>query len=250
MKIAVAGATGRIGRLVVRHLHETGHDTVAISRSEGVDLRTGAGLDRALDGVDAVVDAVSYEGADVDEVVSFFTTTTDNLLRAEAAAGVRHHVLLSIVRVDEQPDANAHYRGKVEQEARVVAGPVPWTIVRATQFHDFPEMITTWVEQDGTATIPPLLLQPAAPSDVAAVLAEVAAGRPQGRHPDIAGPGPEDAVDMARRTREARGNPVRLVPTWEGVFDTRLAGNALLPGAEARLLPTSFDEWLAAQAAV
>jgi uncharacterized protein YbjT (DUF2867 family) len=129
----------------------------------------------------------------------------------------------------------------------VAAGPVPWTIVPVTQFHDFAAMVAGWTEQDGVATIAPLLVQPIAPDDVADVLAEIATGEPKGRYVDVAGPEPQDLVDMARRTNEARGRTVRLVPTWSGVFGTTMAGEVLLPGADARIAPTTFEQWLTAQ---
>lgn len=248
MHIAVAGATGHIGALTAAALERDGHDVVPISRSLGVDLLTGEGLDRALAGLDAVVDATNAAVTDPDEVVAYFGTTTRNLLAAEQRAGVRHHVLLSIVGI-HQIEGNAHYAGKREQEHLVEAGPVPWTIVPATQFHDFAAMVASWAERDGVATIAPLLVQPIAPADIADVLAEVATADPQGRYPDVAGPETQDLVDMARRTNDVRGRQVRLVPTWSGLFDTSMAGNVLLPGEGARIAPTTFDEWLAAGAA-
>ncbi|MEV8436750.1 SDR family oxidoreductase [Actinosynnema sp. NPDC051121] len=244
MRIAVAGATGNIGSLTVAALERAGHEVVRVSRSAGVDLSTGEGLDAALAGVDAVVDAVNVAAADRAETVRLFSDMTRNLLAAEARAGVRHHVLLSIVGIADI-EGNVHYAGKREQERLVTEGPVPWTIVPATQFHDFAEMVAGWTEQDGVATIAPLLVQPIAPQDVADVLAEVATGEPRGRHVDVAGPETQDLVDMARRTHRARGRDVRLVPTWDGVFGPEMAGNALLPGADARIAPTTFDEWLA-----
>jgi uncharacterized protein YbjT (DUF2867 family) len=248
MRIAVAGATGHIGTLTAGALERGGHDVVRISRSLGVDLLIGDGLDGALAGVEALVDATNTTETDPDEVVAYFGTTTRNLLAAEQRAGVRHHVVLSIVGV-HRVEGNAHYAGKREQEDLVEAGPVPWTIVPATQFHDFAAMVTSWTEQDGLATIAPLLVQPMAPADIAHVLAEVATGEQQGRHPDVAGPETQDLVDMARRTNEVRGRHVRLVPTWSGLFGTSMAGDVLLPGKGARLTPTTFDEWLAAGAA-
>jgi uncharacterized protein YbjT (DUF2867 family) len=247
MRIAVAGATGHIGALTVSALDGRGHDAVRLSRSLGVDCLTGAGLDEALEGVGAVVDVTNITATDRAETVASFGTITRNLLAAEQRAGVRHHVLLSIVGID-RVEGNAHYAGKREQERLVTAGPVPWTIVPATQFHDFAAMVAGWTERGGAATIAPLLVQPIAPSDVADVLAEVAAGEPQGRHPDLAGPEPQDLVDMARRTNDVRGHRVRLIPSWSGLFDTSMAGNVLLPGDRARIAPTTFDEWLAAGA--
>ncbi|MFI7672916.1 SDR family oxidoreductase [Actinophytocola sp. NPDC049390] len=244
MRIAVAGATGNIGARTVAALERGGHEVVRISRSTGVDLFTGDGLDDALAGVDAVVDAINAPAGDRDGTVDYLGTTTRTLLAAEQRAGVRHHVLLSIVGIHDV-EGNAHYAGKREQERLVEAGPVPWTIVPATQFHDFAEMVASWTEQDGTATIAPLLVQPIAPGDVADVLAELAVGEPRGRYVDVAGPEPQDLVDMARRTHQARGRDVRLVPTWQGMFGTPMAGEVLLPGENARLAPTTFEEWLA-----
>lgn len=244
MRIAVAGATGNIGALTVAVLERGGHEVARISRSLGVDLTTGEGLDGALAGVEAVVDATNGPAADADEAVAFFGTTTRNLLAAEERAGVRHHVLLSIVGI-HRVEGNAHYAGKREQERLVSAGPVPWTIVPVTQFHDFAEMVAGWTEQDGVATIAPLLVQPIAPADVADVLAEIVTGEPQGRYADVAGPEPQDLVDMARRTHQARGREITLVPTWSGRFGPAMAGNVLLPGEGARIAPTRFDEWLA-----
>jgi uncharacterized protein YbjT (DUF2867 family) len=246
MRIAVAGATGNIGSLTVAALERGGHDVVRISRALGVDLSTGAGLDGALTGVEAVVDATNSTAADRSEAVAFFAGATANLLAAERAAGVAHHVLLSIVGI-HGVEGNAHYAGKREQERLVEAGPVPWTIVPVTQFHDFAEMVAGWSEQDGVATIAPLLVQPIAPRDVADVLAEVATGAPRGRHVDVAGPATQDLVDMARRTHRVRGREVTLVPTWSSVFGVAMAGNVLLPGADARIAPTTFEEWLAEQ---
>lgn len=244
MRIAVAGATGNVGALTVDALERGGHEVVGIIRSLGVDLSTGAGLDAALTGVDAVVDATNGAAQDVAGTVAYFGTTTSNLLAAEQRAGVRHHVLLSIVGL-HRVEGNAHYAGKREQERLVTAGPVPWTIVPATQFHDFAAMVASWTEQDGAATIAPLLVQPIAPADVADVLAEIATGEPRGRDTDVAGPEPQDLVDMARRTNDARGRVVKLVPTWSGIFGPEMAGNVLLPGEGARIAPTTFDEWLA-----
>jgi uncharacterized protein YbjT (DUF2867 family) len=247
VRVAVAGATGHVGVLTVAALESRGHDVVRISRSLGVDCLTGAGLDEALAGVEALVDVTNSTATDRAEAVASFGTMTRNLLAAEQRADVRHHVLLSIVGVD-RVEGNAHYAGKREQEHLVAGGPVPWTIVPATQFHDFAAMVTSWTERDGAATIAPLLVQPIAPSDVADVLAEVAGGEPQGRYLDVAGPEPQDLVDMARRTNDVRGRPVRLIPSWSGMFDPSMAGDVLLPGDRARIAPTAFDEWLAAGA--
>jgi uncharacterized protein YbjT (DUF2867 family) len=247
MRIAVAGATGNIGALAVAALERDGHDVVRISRSLGVDLSTGEGLDDALTGVQSVIDASNAPAVEKAETVAYFGGATRNLLAAEERAGVRHHVLLSIVGI-HRVEGNPHYAGKREQERLVSAGPIPWTIVPVTQFHDFAAMVAGWTEQDGVATIAPLLVQPIAPADVADVLAEIATGEPQGRYVDVAGPEPQDLVDMARRTNEARGHALKLVPTWSGLFGPEMAGNVLLPGDGARIAPTTFDDWLAKSA--
>ncbi|MGR6319369.1 SDR family oxidoreductase [Micromonospora soli] len=247
MRVAVVGATGRIGSLTVAALQRDGHDVVPISRTHGVDVVAGTGLDEALAGVDAVIDTTSINAATDAEAVGFFTTAAANLLAAEQRAGVVHHVVLSIARVRTVP-GNPHMAGKRAQEAAVEAGPIPYTIVPATQFYDFPAMAAGWVEHDGVAQLPPLLMQPIAPADVADILARVAVGAPQGRHRDIAGPEPQDLIDMAHRTLAVQGKSIRLVPTWHGgIFDETAAGDALLPAADAEIAPTTFDEWLAAQ---
>lgn len=243
-KFGVAGATGRIGCLVVGALRAAGHDVVELSRARGIDLLAPTGLDDVLTGVDTVIDCTNNASRDPDQLVEFFSTTTSNLLAAEKGAGVGHHVMLSIVGLTE-PAKTPHYAGKLAQEAAVTAGSVPWTIVRTTQFHDFAETVLGWTEQDGTALIAPLLVQPIAPRDVAEALVEVALGDPQQRRVDVAGPEPQDLVDMARRTLAARGRKVRLIPTWDGPFDEAMAGKVLLPGPEARIMPTTFDDWLA-----
>ena len=247
MRVAVVGATGRIGSLTVAALQRDGHDVLPISRTHGADVVAGTGLDEALAGVDAVIDTTSTQASAEAEAVGFFTSATGNLLAAEERTGVRHHVVLSIARV-RTVRGNAHMAGKRAQEAAVEAGSIPYTIVPATQFYDFPAMVVGWVEQGGVAQLPPLLMQPIAPADVANVLARVAVGGPQGRHRDIAGPEPQDLIDMARRTLAAQGRSIRLVPTWHGgIFDDAAAGDVLLPAADAEIAPTTFDEWLATQ---
>lgn len=171
MRVAVIGATGLVGRRTGVALRETGHEVVAVSRSNGVDVLDGTGLDAALGGVDAVIDVTNTPETDPDAAERFFGTATTNLLGAERRAGVRHHVLLSIVGLD-RARGNGHYDGKPRQEQLVEAGSVPWTIQRATQFFDFAGMVVGWATTDGVATVPPLLVQPVAVADVAAVLAE------------------------------------------------------------------------------
>src|SRR3954468_3574296 len=187
MRVAVVGATGRIGRETAAALEGGGHEAVPISRSAGVDVQSGEGLDTALAGVAAVIDASNTPTQNEAEIVEFFRTGTRNLLAAGQRAGVGHHVLLSIVGIDKGQKV-PHYEGKRTQERFVREGSVPFTIVRATQFHDFAAMVAGWAEQDGAATIAPLLVQPIAPGDVGEILAEVATGAPVNDVVEIAGP--------------------------------------------------------------
>lgn len=245
MRVAIAGASGRIGSLTSDALRRDGHDVVAISRTHGVDLMSGDGLDEVLAGVDVVVDTTSINSTTEAETLGFFTTATTHMLAAEQRAGVGHHVVLSIARANTTVAGNAHHAGKRAQEAFVEAGSIPYTIVPSTQFHDFPADAVGWVESDGVAQLPPLLMQPIAPLDVAEIVARLAVGPPQGRYRDIAGPETQDMIDMARRTLAVQGRSVRLVPTWHsGMFDETASGDALLPGEDAEIAATTFDEWL------
>ncbi|HEY6805400.1 MAG TPA: SDR family oxidoreductase [Pyrinomonadaceae bacterium] len=242
MKVAVFGGTGLVGRHTVEALERREQEVVVASRSHGVDLMTSAGLDEALQGVDVVIDVTSIEGADLTTTRNLFGTMTRNLLAAEQRANIKHHVLLSILGLD-LIDGNPHYAGKRVQEDLVSRSTAPFTIVRAAQFYEFAEMVVNWVKTDAGAVIPPMLLQPVAVSDVADVLAEIAIGGPEG-HIDLAGPEPQDFVDMTRRALAAAGQSVKLIPSWEGLFGVEAAGDIMLPDADARIAPTTFDEWL------
>lgn len=235
-----------VGRHVVHALRRSGHEAVAIARSMGVDVLTGAGLAEALAGADSVVDVLNVPAADADEARALFGAATSRLLEAERRAGIEHHVLLSILGLD-RVEGNAHYAGKRLQEELVLAGPVPATVLRAAQFHEFAGMVVGWTRRDEVAIVPPLLIQPVAASDVGEALAQLATGGPRRGRIDLAGPEPQDLVDMARRTLAARGEAIRLVPSWQGPFGVEMAGEPLLPSSEAQLATTTFDEWLATQ---
>ena len=161
MRIAVAGGTGLVGGMTVRALERAGHDPVVISRSTGANTITGDGLDEALQGVEAVVDASNTNELEADATRAFFGTSTKNLLAAEERAGVGHHVVLSIIGID-RVSGNGHYAGKLRQEEVAEAGPVPVTILRAAQFFEFAELVMGWMRDGDTITLPPLLLQPVA----------------------------------------------------------------------------------------
>lgn len=247
-RIAVAGGTGLVGRQVTDVLRTAGHEVVILARANGVDLISGDGLDQALSGVEVVIDVTNTPETDPVKAREFFETATDRLLTAEQRAGVGHHVVLSIVGVD-RVEGNGHYVAKRRQEELVQAGPVPATVVRATQFHDFAGMVVGWTRHGDVATVPPLLVQPVAVSDVAQLLVEVAAGAPRSGILELAGPEAQDFVDMARRTLAVRGDSVRLVPSWhDGPFGADMAGDVLLPGPDAKIAATTFEAWLEAGA--
>jgi uncharacterized protein YbjT (DUF2867 family) len=248
MRVAVVGGTGLVGRRTVSALKQAGHEARVVSRSAGVDVLTGAGLDRALAGADAIIDVLNTPRTDPDGPREFFAAATAALTAAGQAAGVGHHVVLSIVGLERIAE-NPHYAGKQAQERAALAGPVPATILRATHFHDLAGMVVSWTRSGDEAVVPPLLVQPIDVGDVAAELVQIATAPPQGRARDIAGPGRQDLVDMARRTMAARGDPVQIVAGFGGAFGEEMAGEALLPGADARLAATTFDDWLETEAA-
>jgi len=246
MRVAVVGGTGLVGRHTVEAIKRGNHDTKILARSHGVDLVTAEGIDEALSGVEAVIDVTSVEVVDREASRQLFGTMTKNLLAAEERASVKHHVLLSILGLD-LIEGNPHYAGKRVQEALVASSSIPHTILRAAQFHEFAEMLVNWVKTPEGAIVPPLLIQPVAVADVAETLSEIAVSQPIG-HLDLAGPEPQDLVDMARRTLAAKGYSVKLIPSWDGaLLGVEAAGDILLPDSEARIAPTTFDEWLSQQ---
>jgi uncharacterized protein YbjT (DUF2867 family) len=244
VRVAVVGGTGTVGRPLVEALRRAGHGTVVLSRSEGIDVLNGSGLESALSGVDAVVDVTSTPAHSAHDAERFFATATDRLMTAERRAGVPHHVVLSVVGVDRVAGPPL-WAGKRAQEERALNGPVPATVLRTTQFHDLATAVVAETRSGERALVPPLLVQPVAVTDVALVLAETAVGPPQRRARELAGPATEDLVDMARRAFAARSEHLELVPSWRGVpYGVEMAGEVLLPGPDARIAPTTFDDWL------
>lgn len=243
MKIAVAGGTGTVGTHIVDAVRAQGDEPVVLARSVGVDVLTGVGVDRALDGVDAVIDAINVTTLSADAATEFFTTASGNLASAAARAGVGNVVLLSIVGIDRMPFD--YYAGKLAQEKAVASSPAPWTIVRATQFHEFAGQMFT------RAKIGPLHLalrgrvQPIAAAEVGVHLARVAAQPPAGHATDLAGPREERLDDMVRRWARARGHR-GWIPSVS-VPGKQLAGmraGLALPGPDAILGTQTFDAWL------
>ncbi|WP_309065252.1 SDR family oxidoreductase [Microbacterium sp.] len=246
MDIAVAGGTGVVGSRIVRIAQARGHATRALSRSAGVDVRTGVGLEGALRGADAVIDVLNIETLSEKAATRFFRTATSNLLDAEGRAGVEHHIALSIVGVDRVP--HGYYGAKLAQEGLVASHAVPWTILRATQFHDFAAQMHARLAFGPVHPVAHMRTQPVAVDEVAARLVDLAEGSPQGRARDLSGPQEEDLADMMRawaRRSGGRGWMPRIrVP---GAFGAAMRDGSLLPGPDAERGRVTFEEWLAAQ---
>lgn len=247
MKVAVAGGTGTVGVHVVEVARERGHDVVVLSRSAGVDLVSGAGLPDAMAGVDAVIDVASTQTISAKESKAFFSAVTRNLLAAEGDAGIGHHVALSIVGIDEAP--HAYYAGKVEQENIVRAGSVPWTILRATQFHEFAAQIRAQTSFGPVSIIPKMVSQPVAAREVAERLIDLAEHSPAGRVPDLGGPREERMAQMVRgyaRAIGARGLVLELpIP---GAYGRAMRDGTLVTTTDSDHGRQTFDQWLAARA--
>ena len=247
MKIAVAGGTGVVGSVLVAKLRASGHEPVVLARATGVDLLAGTGLEDRLEGVEAVVDVLSTATTSAARATEFFTTTTQHLLEAEYAAGVRHHLLLSIVGIDDIPFG--YYVGKVAQEHAVEDGKVPFTILRATQFHEFgAQMIERAPSLGPLLVVPQMRSAPVAAAEVADELARLAGGVPQGRVPDLRGPGEESVPSMTRRVLRKQGSrrPV-LAAFLPGKAGKGMRNGGLVPSPGATVCTQTFDQWLAEQ---
>jgi uncharacterized protein YbjT (DUF2867 family) len=248
MKVAVAGGTGMVGRHVVASLREAGHEPVLLTRSKGIDLATGPAalpvLVTALAGCAAVVDVASMETLSARASKRFFGTVTRTLLDAEKAAGVPHHVALSIVGAAEAP--YAYYAGKALQEQLVKESGAGWTILRATQFHEFAQQLAAQGKPGRLRMVPAMTSQPVAAAEVGAALAELAVGAPRGRAGDLAGPRVEDMPTLVRRYLAATGDGGRVVALpLPGRWGRALRDGTLLAGPDARLGTQTFDAWLA-----
>jgi uncharacterized protein YbjT (DUF2867 family) len=248
MKIVVIGGTGLIGSKTVAILRRGGHDVVAASPQSGVDTITRQGLEEALAGAQVVIDLANSPSFEDKAVLEFFDTSEHNLLPAEAAAGVGHHVALSIVAIDRTD--NGYFRAKVAQEKLIEASGVPYTIIRATQFLEFLRDIADSSAVGNTVRLPPVLFQPIAADDVAANVAEVALAAPRNGIVEIAGPERAPFNEIVARYLKAIGDPRQVVGDpesryWGGLVEER----SLVPLGEARLGRIRLDEWLRAHPA-
>ncbi|HKF80664.1 MAG TPA: NAD(P)H-binding protein [Thermoleophilaceae bacterium] len=251
-KIAVAGATGRVGRHAVDVLEAGGHDVVAMSRSRGVDVVTGDGLAKALAGVECVIDVASGPSPDQKAATEFFTAAARNLQEVGERAGVQRMLVLSIIGCDRF--AAGYNAAKVAHEQAMLSGSIPVAVLRAAQFHEFVPQLVDWGRQDGLSYVPKMRTQLVAARTVAEALADLATGAESAPAPgssgtaipEIAGPREENLVDMAKLLAARRGDPVRI----EGVSDPTdpdrelYESDGLLPGPDATLAGPTFEEWL------
>ncbi|MCA0378447.1 MAG: NAD-dependent epimerase/dehydratase family protein [Actinobacteria bacterium] len=244
MKIAVAGGSGTVGTHVVRHAQAAGHEAIVLARSHGVDLVSGHGLD--LDGVDAVIDVSGTSTTSAAKSRAFFEAVTRHLLDAAQVARVRHHVALSIVGAANAP--HGYYAGKALQEQLLHDSSVPWSVLRATQFFEFAEQNA--MSLFGLTVVPAMRSQPLAAALVAAELVRVAeagvAGESAGVLPDLAGPAEMRMAEVARAIFAKTGERRRVVELpLPGGFGRALRDGSILPGADAKIVGPSLEEWLA-----
>jgi len=246
MKIVVIGGSGLIGKQLVSNLRAHGHEVVPASPSTGVNTLTGEGLAGALAGTAVVVDVSNAPSWEDSAVLKFFETSGRNIHAAEAAAGVGHHVALSVVGTDGL-QASGYFRAKLAQEKLIKASGVPYTLVRATQFFEFVGGIADGGTTGDTVRLSHALMQPIFSGDVAVILADVAVGPPQNATIEIAGPEPIRMDDLVRQYLVAKRDSRRVtVDPSAGYFGTPVTDESLVPtGSNPRLGPTRFGEWLA-----
>ncbi|TDH58596.1 SDR family oxidoreductase [Dankookia rubra] len=248
MRIVVIGGTGRIGAQVVDRLRRQGQEVLAASPSGGVDSVTGAGLPAALAGARVVVDLSNAPSFEDRAAMEFFQASTRNLLAAGAAAGIGHHLALSVVGTDRLQE-NGYFRAKLAQERLIAAGPLPWTILRATQFLEFLDGIIEGGAGPGGIRLPAALFQPIAAADVAALVAEAALQPPVNRMIEIAGPERIGMAALAGRYLAARGDARRVAADPAArYFGAAIDDRSLTAGEDARLGPTRIADWLRATA--
>jgi uncharacterized protein YbjT (DUF2867 family) len=243
-KIVVIGGSGLIGTKLVKNLLRQGHEVVAASPSTGVNTITGEGLAEALAGAQVVVDVANAPSWEDQAVLEFFEKSGRNLLAAEAAAGVGHHVALSVVGT-ERLLASGYFRAKLAQENLIKASSIPYTIVRATQFFEFVGGIAQAATQGETVRLPAALMQPIVSDDVADVMADVAVAEPLNGTIELAGPEPIRQDELVRKFLSATGDP-RTVTTDPSAlyYGIALTDQSLTPGDNPRIGPTRFEDWL------
>jgi uncharacterized protein YbjT (DUF2867 family) len=247
MKFVIIGGTGLIGSRVVSKLREQGHEAVPAAPNTGVNTLTGEGLSEAMNGAAVVVDVSNSPSFEDSAVLNFFRTSTSNLLAAEKVAGVRHHVALSIVGTDRRSDSG-YSRAKLEQEKLIESGPIPYTIVRATQFFEFIKAIADAATDGDTVRLAPVLIQPMAADDVATELVKVALGAPVNGIVEIAGPEAFRLDDLARRYLAARDDRRSVIAEPDArYFGGKLEERMLVPAGKAAIAPTRFEDWLSTQ---
>ena len=248
MKIVIIGGSGRIGSKVVTCLREHGHQAVPASPDSGVNTLTGEGVAEALNGADVVVDVSNSPSFEDAAVLKFFKTSTSNLLAAEAAAGVGHHVALSIVGSERLPDSG-YFRAKVAQENLITNSSIPYSIVRATQFFEFFKSIADGATDGKTVHIAPVLFQPIAAADVAMAVCTVTEGPPLNRIVEVAGPQQFRFDQFIRLGLSALKDPRNVMADPHArYFGAQLGERSLVPGADARLGEIRFEDWLAQSA--
>ena len=244
MKIIVIGGTGLIGSKLVERLREDGHETLAASPDTGVNTLTGDGLAEALEAAQVVVDVANAPVSEDAAVLDFFQTSSRNILAAEAAAGVKHHVTLSVVGADRLPDSG-YFRAKLAQEEIAKTGSVPHTILRATQFFEFIGRIADSSIDGDTVHLAPVFVQPEAADDVAAALAEVAVSAPVNGVVELAGPEQVRLDELAQRVLRANNDSRPVTANVHArYFGAELDDHSLTPGSDARIAPTRFEDWL------
>jgi uncharacterized protein YbjT (DUF2867 family) len=244
MKIVVIGGTGLIGSKVVEKLKQKGHEAIAAAPNTGVNTITGEGLKEAMAGAQVVIDLANSPSFEDKAVLQFFETSGRNLLAAEAAAGVRHHVALSIVGTDRTPD-NGYFRAKVAQEKLIETSGIPYTIIRSTQFLEFLGGIAASSTDGNIVRLSPGLCQPIAADDVAAIVADVALTAPRNGIIEIAGPERAPFNEIVARYLKAVGDPREVVRDPEARYwGGRVEERSLVPLGEARLGRIGFNEWL------
>ncbi|MGL4465000.1 MAG: SDR family oxidoreductase [Planctomycetia bacterium] len=245
MKIVVIGGSGLIGKKVVANLRQRGHEVVAASPSSGVNAVTGEGLAQALAGAQVVVDVANAPSWEDAAVLAFFETSGRNLSAAEAAAGVGHHVALSVVGTDRLL-ASGYFRAKFAQENLIKASPVPYTIVRATQFFEFVGGIAQAATEGQSVRLPPVLMQPIGADDVAVAVADAALAEPLNDMVDLAGPEPIRQDDLVRQFLSATGDARSVVADPKALYSgAAVDDRSLTPGDNPRLGRTRFVDWLA-----